>query len=46
MARTLHLDVEVTVADDADDIEVADGVLNILCDQIDAPYVSCDGVTP
>lgn len=42
MSRSLRIAVDLTVADDANDEEVADYILDLLCAQESAPYESCD----
>lgn len=47
MSRTLKLIVELTVADGADDAELADALMEALCNELPLDcdmYESCDGV--
>lgn len=38
--------VSLTVPESGDPMVQADALLDLLCDQADGPYFSCDGVDP
>lgn len=46
MSRTEKFVVTLTVGEDANTLDLADRLLDLLCDQSEAPYDSCDSVDP
>lgn len=43
MSKTIHVDLELVIPDEADPDTVAGWVFNLLCEQDTEQYESCDG---